>query len=263
MKRKLGIIAEAIKNEDSLETLDRIVNAGFESTFTGRYDLPSVEKLVEKCKKLGLDMEFIHAPFNDINSMWLPGDRYKTIYDGMIQSIDSAAATGIKAVVTHVSSGWSPPEICDDGLKRYDDLVEYAAKKNVTLAFENLRKVGNIAYFVDRYEKNDNVKFCYDCGHEHCYTETVCFPDIFRDRMIFTHIHDNMGRDKNNPMGDPDMHVLPFDGNIDYEKMMRKLDEYDYKGSLMLEVFSGPYPNLSPDEFIKTAFERIKKISLM
>ena len=64
-------------------------------------------------------------------------------------------------------------------------------------------------------------------------------------------------------MGDPDMHVLPFDGNIDYEKMMRKLDEYDYKGSLMLEVFSGPYPNLSPDEFIKTAFERIKKISLM
>ena len=139
----------------------------------------------------------------------------------------------------------------------------YAANKNVTLAFENLRKVGNIAYFVDRYEKADNVKFCYDCGHEHCYTETVCFPDIFRDRMIFTHIHDNMGRDKNNPMGDPDMHVLPFDGNIDYEKMMRKLDEYDYKGSLMLEVFSGPYPNLSPDEFIKTAFERIKKISLM
>ena len=38
MKRKLGIIAEAIKNEDSLETLDRIANAGFESAFTGRYD---------------------------------------------------------------------------------------------------------------------------------------------------------------------------------------------------------------------------------
>ena len=94
MKRKLGIIAEAIKNEDSLETLDRIANAGFESTFTGRYDLPSVEKLVEKCEKLGLDMEFIHAPFNDINAMWLPGDKYKTIYGGMIQSIDSAAATG-------------------------------------------------------------------------------------------------------------------------------------------------------------------------
>ncbi len=31
MKRKLGIIAEAIKNEDSLETLDRIANAGFKA----------------------------------------------------------------------------------------------------------------------------------------------------------------------------------------------------------------------------------------
>lgn len=263
MKRKLGIIAECIDGEDGLVSLDRIAAAGFESTFTGKYDLPSVEKLVEKCKKLGLDMEFIHAPFGGINNMWLPGDGYKKIYDGMIESIDSAAATGIGAIVAHVSSGWKAPEICDEGLARYDAMVEHAAKKNVIVAFENLRKVGNVAYFVDRYEDAGNVKFCYDCGHEHCYTETVCFPDIFRRRMIFTHIHDNMGRDKNNPMGDPDMHVLPFDGNIDYAHMMRKLDEYGYSGSLMLEVSSHPYPGVDPDAFVRDAYSRIEKISKM
>ena len=263
MKRKLGIIAECIVDEDSLKTLDRIATAGFDSTFTGRYDLPSAEKLVAECARLGLSMEFIHAPFDGINNMWLPGDAYKTIYDGMLESIDSAAATGIGAIVAHVSSGWKAPEICDEGLARYDALVEYAAKKNVVVAFENLRKVGNVAYFADRYADVENVRFCYDCGHEHCYTETVCFPDIFRERMIFTHIHDNLGRDKNNPMGDPDMHVLPFDGNIDYAKMMRKLDEYDYKGSLMLEVSTAPYPGVDPDKFVMDAYSRIEKISKM
>ena len=263
MKRKLGIIAEAIAGEDSVQTLDRIAAVGFESTFTGRCDILSVEKLAKKAQKLGLDMEFIHAPFAGINAMWYPGNEYETIYAGMIEAIDSAAATGINAVVAHISSGWNAPEICDVGLKRYDDLVEYAAKKNVIVAFENLRKVGNVSYFADRYEKTGNVKFCYDCGHEHCYTETVCFPDIFRSRMIFTHIHDNFGRDKANPMGDHDMHLLPFDGNVDYAKMMRKLDEHNYKGSLMLEVFSGCYPDMKPDEFISTAFERIKRISAM
>lgn len=263
MKRKLGIIAECVDGEDSVISLERVAAAGFESTFTGRYDLPSVEKLVAKCERLGLNMEFIHAPFGGINNMWLTGDGYEAIYGGMCESIDSAAATGIGAIVAHVSSGWKAPEICDEGLKRYDALVEYAAKKNVVVAFENLRKVGNVAYFVDRYEGVDNVKFCYDCGHEHCYTETVCFPDIFRDRMVFTHIHDNLGRDKNDPMGDPDMHVLPFDGNIDYARMMRKLDEYDYRGSLMLEVTSRPYPGIDPDKFVRDAYSRIEKISKM
>ncbi len=263
MKRKKGIIAECIDGEDSLVSLDRIAACGFESTFTGRYDIETVEKIANKCSRLGLGLEFIHAPFGGINNMWLPGDDFKGIYCGMIQSVDSAAATGIGAIVAHISSGWKAPEICDEGLKRYDALVEYAAKKNVVVAFENLRKVGNVAYFVDRYEDADNVKFCYDCGHEHCYTETVCFPDIFRSRMAFTHIHDNLGRDKNNPMGDPDMHVLPFDGNIDYARMMRKLDEYDYRGSLMLEVSSHPYPGVEPDAFVADAYSRIEKISKM
>ncbi|MGN1094129.1 MAG: hypothetical protein ACI4SC_04045, partial [Candidatus Neoclostridium sp.] len=83
MKRKLGINAEAIAGEDSVQTLDRIAAAGFESTFTERYDVESVEKLAEKAQKLGLDMEFIHAPFAGINAMWHPGNEYEKIYGGM------------------------------------------------------------------------------------------------------------------------------------------------------------------------------------
>ena len=45
--------------------------------------------------------------------------------------------------------------------------------------------------------------------------------------------------------------------------MMRKLDEYDYRGSLMLEVTSRPYPGIDPDKFVRDAYSRIEKISKM
>ena len=172
-------------------------------------------------------------------------------------------ACGVGGVICHISASWFPPEICDIGLERYDRLVEYAGGKGVKIAFENLRKIGNVAYFADRYEGADNVVFCYDCGHEHCYTQTVCFPDIFRDRMAYTHIHDNFGRSKDDYYGDPDLHLMPFDGEIDYSRVVRKLDEYGYEGSLTLEVSNSVYPDESRESFIARAYDAIIRISHM
>lgn len=263
MKRKLGIISECVAELNPVEALDKIKAVGFDSFFTGKIDIETVSALKQKGDSLGLDFEFIHAPFKNINSMWLDGDEYLTIYNGMITAIDSASACGVPTVIVHVSSGWDAPEINDLGLERYDRLVKYAQGKNVILAFENLRKVGNISYFVDRYENNPTVKFCYDNGHEHCYTKYVSMIDIFTYNIAATHIHDNMGRGREK-QGDPDTHLLPFDGNFDYEKMMRKLDEYEFSGPLMLEVFNHSiYKSLTPEEFISTSYDRIKKISEM
>jgi hypothetical protein len=112
----------------------------------------------------------------------------------------------------------------------------------------------------------EQVRFCYDCGHEHCYTEHVPFVDIFADRLICTHLHDNFGRSKTDRMADGDLHLLPFDGNVDYRKMIDKLDEYDYRGSLMLEVFDGmsrKYLDWGREKFVKEAFERVSKIKAL
>ena len=47
--------------------------------------------------------------------------------------------------------------------------------------------------------------------------------------------------------------------------MMRKLDEYNYTGTLMLEVFQSmdKYKMMSQKEFLDTCYERIVKISKM
>lgn len=259
-KRKLGIVSECLRGEDPVGSLEKIKDAGFDCFFTGCYDLSAVSALVKRGEELGLSCEFIHAPFKGINDMWLAGMGYLEIMNGMKQAIDTAAATGIPTIIAHVSSGWNAPEITDLGLSRFDELVLYATEKKVTVAFENLRKVGNLAYFADRYENMEYVRFCYDCGHEHCYTKYVTWMDIFRKKMVATHIHDNHGRGEE-AVGSPDEHLLPFEGTLDYERMMRKLDEYGFGGALILEVDNSRHMELSHEDFLATCFERIEKIS--
>ncbi len=265
MKRKLGIVCDCIRDMDALDTLDIIKDVGFDSFFTGIINCEKVKQIKSKADKLGLDFEFIHAPFKNINNMWLEGDEYLEIFNNMKQTIDSAYECGVPMIIAHLSSSWKAPSICDLGLTRFDSLIDYAEQKGVTIAFENLRMVGNVAYFVDRYEGRNCVKFCYDNGHEHCYTKTVNWLDIFTYNVAATHIHDNLGRGRER-VGDPDLHYLPFDGTFNFEKMMRKLDEYEYTGTLMLEVFNSrkpEYKEMSPQEFIQTSYDRIKKISEM
>lgn len=260
MKRKLGIMCECIEEMESIDVLDLIRDAGFDCYFTNLTDLEKVSALVEKGNRLGLTCDFIHGPFRGINNMWLAGMEYLDIMGKMKQAIDVAEAVGVPTVIIHASSTWEAPEITELGLARFDELVLYATERKVTIAFENLRMIGNLAYFADRYRKMEYVRFCYDCGHEHCYTKTIRWMDVFGKRAVATHIHDNLGRGEERE-GSPDLHMLPFDGTINYEAMMRKLDEYQYQGSLMLEVSNRRHPDVDPRAFLTDCYERLCKIS--
>ncbi len=260
MERKFGIIASCISSQTEKENLQLIKDHGFTSFFSSEKEFGEkyVAELKNQAVKLGLEYEFMHGPFAGINEMWTSKETPKIFYD-FKQAIDSASQSGVKTVVAHVSSSFNPPQINPLGLSRFDDWVEHAEKKGVTLAFENLRRLGNFAYLMDRYEKNESVKYCYDCGHEHCYTIRVPFLTLYGERLACTHLHDNFGRDDKLSNGG-DLHLLPFDGNIDYSRVMNGLKKANYKGNLTLEIFSEFYPNLSADEFLKSAYERAQKL---
>ena len=261
MDRKLGINASCISGYTELETIRLIKEHGFQSFFSydEQLEIEYVSALKNEAEKLGLDYEFIHGPFVGINKMWTSQETPE-IFSSFKKAIDAASTAGVKTVIAHVSSSFTPPEINAIGISRFDAWVEYAEKRGVIIAFENLRKLGNFAYLMDRYEGNPYVKYCYDCGHEHCYTVSVPFLPIYADRLICTHLHDNFGQDKTAQNGG-DIHLLPFDGNIDFSVVMQALAESGYSGSLMLEVHSGLYPNLSIDEFLKSSYERVNRLS--
>lgn len=261
MKRKFGIELECLKYKDiSNDTvLEMIKKAGFDSVFSNKFDMAEVTAIKKKASDLGLDVEFLHAPFRGVNDFWCAGLDYLPLKKNIIASIDSASANGIPVVVMHVDSGWNPPKICDTGLNRFDDLVEYADRKGVKIAFENIRNFGTLAALMQRYRDLDTVGYCYDCGHEHCYTETVRFTDLFGPKILCTHIHDNVGKDGRN---DPDDHLMMFDGNIDYADMMARLRSVGFDGTLTVEIEKNEkYEDMTDEEYLQNAYERIVKIS--
>jgi sugar phosphate isomerase/epimerase len=262
MRRKIGLNIDCIKDGSNCENIQKLKNAGFDCFF-----VLAIREDVDKYKKIsedvGIYFEFIHAPFRGINAIWEEGDGYATLFDQMMETVDAAAEYGVPTVIIHLSSGWNPPAVNELGLKRYDKLVAHATEKKINIAFENLRNVENVLVIKERYKDNPYVGFCYDAGHEHCYTDNFDWIETFGDKLLCTHIHDNTGYDRSI---DNDTHYLPFDGNVDYEDMIRRLDKVGYKGSLMLEVFNKQKPEYlewSEDKFIKECYERIKRIEEM
>ena len=262
--RKFGIAAECLGNIP--QKVELIKSAGFEAIFTGSYTRKEVEKYKKYSDGCNLDYSFIHAPFGNINSMWLEGEEYLAIYNEMKESVISAGTFGVPVVCIHVSSGWTPPKINEVGVGRFEELFELGYKNNVVIAIENQRLPSYLAFFMDRYKNNPTVKFCYDCGHEHCFTEGVEFAKLYGDRIACTHVHDNMGVSLD-AGAFTDTHLLPFDGNLDFKKMKDGLDACGYKGGLTLEVSKKNkyfnYENLTDEEYLKKAYDSLKRISLL
>jgi sugar phosphate isomerase/epimerase len=124
-----------------------------------------------------------------------------------------------------------------------------------------------LAVLADRNRANPrkNCGFCFDFGHENCFTKTIDWMHVYENQVIATHIHDNFSRGERNA-DKVDLHLLPFDGNCDYERIMRRMNEYEIAVPLMLEVSNRMRPEYlewSHREFLATAYERLKRISEM
>lgn len=256
MERKLGINISDKDLTSALNTLDILNEQGFNAFFTLACGLDFCKKIKESADEKGMCYEFIHATWDNINEMWTAEKTPKVFYD-LKEQIEVCGKIGVNKLVMHLSSGKNAPCVSDIGFNRFDELVDFAQSKNVILAFENQRKLGNLSCLLERYEKSSHVGFCFDSGHASCFTQNVNFLDFWAEKVTCVHLHDNLGQKDN------DQHLMPFDANVDFDYIMRKLNSVNYDGAIMLEIFPKAYPNLSKQEFFKLAFERAKKLSLI
>lgn len=241
---KLGIEWN-YKYEGSIdEQARRIKDNGFDATFVARIE--QLEDIMAALDKYSIVCESYHAPFDHINDMWLPGDAGEIMLGRICECVDACATYNIPVVVVHLSSGKTPPRINDIGFDRYDRLMAYANDNGITVAFENIRKLDNVAFAMENYPE---AGFCWDVGHEACYTYGMEFMHLFGKRIVALHLHDNTG------IYDEDKHWLPFDGVIDMEKAAKHLAMSPYQKSVMLEVTNRSAGIEDLDLFYKKAYE--------
>ncbi len=240
-------------------------DVGFDAVFTGILANESLQaERAEIITKHGLEYQSIHAPFSHINDIWLDTEGGQLMIDELKASVNNCAAANVPILVVHLSSGLTPPPPTDLGRGRFIELVEHAASKNVSIAFENQRKLANIAWAFEEFANAENVGFCWDCGHEYCFTPGRQYMPLFADKLICTHIHDNTCE------YNCDRHLIPFDGKIPFDVVAKQIKDSGFTGTLMLEtspiikedVFH-TYEGYTAEQYINRSAEAAKKLRAM
>ena len=90
----------------------------------------------------------------------------------------------------------------------------------------------------------------------------------YADKLICTHLNDNMGQTGDSITWLDDSHLLPFDGVADWNKIAERLNKAGYKGDLTFELTSKSKPERNTHDryadldftgFAALALEKAKK----
>ena len=260
MERKLGCSTWGKDIDTRIQSINAVAEAGFDTVMLPIWlqDLDGTALMAEAVRKNGMTVDEFHAPFSDINHIWYDEDWCDETMEMLIKCIDVCADLGVDTMVLHESSGRIAPDMSNAGLARFRKIFEHAAEKDVRPALENLRRSNYIARLF--HENQDlPVYYCWDSGHEICYTPGMDHVALFPEKLVCTHIHDNSG------VYMMDDHWLPFDGAMDWERKARFIKNSGYTGALTMELARplAKYDHLSDVEFTKEALKRIRRFAEM
>lgn len=212
---------------------------GFEAFFTEWQQGEDLTQLAVLAKELGMIFQSVHAPFGKSRDMW-HGDAEKArlAVDELVMCVDECARQEVPLMVAHAFIGFEDHTPTAQGLENYGKVIEYARKKGVKIAFENTEGEEYLAALMNEFTNCENVGFCWDTGHEMCYNRSQDLLSLYGDKLLCTHINDNLGiRDFNGRITYiDDLHLLPFDGIADWDDVASRLDNCGYDGIMTFEL---------------------------
>ena len=200
----------------------------------------------------GLYVENAHAPYRQANAIWedtVAGEAYTEHILGCIRECRSC---GIPTLVLHPANGAPSLPEHTVGIDRFKRIIEAAERHSVNIAAENQGSPEHLA-LVFREIQSDRLLFCFDSGHEHCYSPRIDFLQLYGDKLAALHLHDNDGKE--------DAHALPFTGSVDWCYIADHLTRLRYSGAVALETLNRGFEHIQdPVEFLRLALERAKRI---
>lgn len=229
----------------------------FRLPFVGDAHESWINGIAELAATLNLEFSQAHAPFyNFCDDNFTDRERMDRL---ILRAIDHAAVLRIPWVVIHAGTDFKAAKRIaaskEKNLAYFLPLVEYAAKRGVGIAVENLwdlnisplrrytTEVEELMDFVEAFPK-EIVGVCYDVGHG-----TIMGQDhrlnlqLMGDRLKATHVSDCFNIDSD--------HMLPYTGKTDWNCVMQALREISYQGDFTYEIHR--YTATMPDALVQQA----------
>lgn len=222
----------------------------------------------------GMLWQSVHAPFDKIHRMWSENEeKAEGVLATLCRCLEDCARAGVGIMVCHTYLGFGeekPP--FEKGFSRFDRLVERARELGVRIAFENTEGIEFFLALMKRYEKEECVGFCWDSGHELCYNHSRDLLSEWGHKLIATHLNDNLGiRDFSGTITwIDDLHLLPFDGITDWDRVAKRLKESADPGVLTFELNKRSKPDrldneiyrfYTDEEYVTLAYQRACRVA--
>lgn len=259
-------------NMEPNEQLRLIKNAGFDGFFTVWKEPGQLDALAEEALKLGLMFQSIHAPFGKARNMWLVGEDGEIALQELLACLQDCSRLNVPIMVIHAYIGFDIEVPTEIGVQRFGKVIEEAGKANVKIAIENVEGEDHLALLFEKYGHLPQVGFCWDTGHEMCYNHHQDMLAKYGDKLIATHINDNLGISSFDGSISPtdDLHLLPFDGIGDWDNIAARLNRCGFNGPLTFELSVSPkrgrhdndyYAQLPPEQYLCLAYARACRVA--
>lgn len=273
-KQKISLSLGNRYKEKTENLIPLVKAAGFDGISPEWEGDGSLSAIVDAAKKEGLALVSLHAPYGGAKDLWDPDEKVsRPVLDELLLCLDDAKKYGFPTVVFHVwISFGEEPAPTKEGLLKLERVVARAKENGLKVAFENTEGDNHLATVMDHFKNDDTVGYCWDSGHEMCYNHSRDLLALYGDRLLVTHLNDNLGisRFDGEIFWTDDLHLLPYDGIGDWENNIKRLQNSAPLTYLNFElgIVSKPnrhendiYARLSFEEFFALAYTRACRIA--
>ncbi len=250
------------------EAIPLAKQAGFDGCFIDKMsesdDVPALARLA---RESGLFVQSVHAPFTRMHEMWAEGSAGDEALAELLSCAQDCADAKIGLMICHVWIGFGEQYPNALGISRYRTLLDFAQEKGVRIAFENTEGEDYLRRAIDDLGSHPAAGFCIDTGHELCYNCGRDIIGLFGEKLVCTHLNDNLGVTGPEIFWHDDAHMLPFDGIANWQGIADRLKKTGFSGPLTFELTMSNKPNrhthdsypADPLAFLQLAHERAEK----
>lgn len=202
------------------------------------------EKIKEWADKYGITLWSFHLPFWPFSEIDVSKPEIADCTVEYLKTyIDKASKIGIDKFIIHASG--EPIDECERAVrmetakKSLATLAEYAKERGALIAVENLPRTclgRNSSDIKELLLAHPSLVSCFDTNHllAQDFGEYI---DEIGDKIITLHVSDYDFVDER--------HWLPYEGKIDWQKMLKKLADIGYTGVWLYELDLTAPPTIS------------------